>query len=116
MALLEVLLAAGTCFAVSGLSRLSLPLFRSRPSTLHHSLQEESGVSVSAPGPRTAVTWLFVVCGWRVEGWDREMVCFTQPHDSVSKQLTGRDLHGNLKLSTLSSIEVAVARTVQIHG
>lgn len=59
--LLRVVLTAGTCEVVSGLSRLSVPFFPSRPSTLHHSLQEESGVSVSASGPRRRVKQLYVL-------------------------------------------------------
>lgn len=63
MALLWALWTAGVCFVVLGLSRLS-PFFPSRPSTLHHSLQEEPGVSVSALGPGE---WgvLLVGCGCR---------------------------------------------------
>lgn len=55
--------SAGVCFVVSGLSRLSPSFFPSRSTTLHHSLQEESGVSVSAQQNCD-----MAVCGVWVEG------------------------------------------------
>ena len=85
------LLTAGVGSGASALA--SSVLSPSRPSTLHHTLQEEPGVSVSGLPRRRG----HGCPGWRVEG---SLSCFT---------IT--DLRGSFELSAVT--EGAVVQTTQ---
>lgn len=86
--------AASHCGSALGLSRLS-PFFPSRPSTLHHSLQEEPGVSVSAPGPGE---WDVLLVGYGCQQW---VVSPLSPVTALLSCVLLFDLLSNFTWSTL---------------